>query len=154
TKFAFHFKIKPMNENGYRKALQTARTEYEVLIQQRVRLEERILQLKQTIAGLVALSGAKEVKIPLSKKATAPFPNSISLTSATRQILAGADSAIHPPELRNALARRGINVSQYTNALAVIHNTLRRLARQGEAIQIGGAWSLTHKGRLAAKMDL
>jgi hypothetical protein len=143
-----------MHQADYRRALESARAEYDRLIQQRVDLERRILQLKQTIESLAALCGAGETRTRRANASKAPFPSSISITGATRQILTEADSPITPKGLRDALAQRGVDVAQYANPLAVIHNTLRRLHRQGEAIQISGAWTLTHKGRLAAKLDM
>jgi hypothetical protein len=143
-----------MHQTDYRRALASARAEYDGLIQQRVDLEKRILHLKQTIDSLAALCGAEETKSHRSNATKARFPSSISITSATRQILTEADSPITPKGLRDALVQRGVDVAQYANPLAVIHNTLRRLHRQGEAIQISGAWTLTHKGRLAAKLDM
>ena len=143
-----------MRETDYRKALNSARAEYEKLIQQRVDLENRILHLKQTITSLAALCGIDEPKTRRSNGNVASFPPATSITSATRQILNETDSPLTPTGLRDALVQRGIDVTEYANPLAVIHNTLRRLKRQGEAIQVSGAWTLTQKGRLAAKMDL
>jgi hypothetical protein len=44
-------------------------------------------------------------------------------------------------------------MSNYANQLSVVHNTLIRLQRQGQAVQVSGAWVLTDKGKLASKMD-
>jgi hypothetical protein len=123
-----------------------------MLIQRRVDLEKRLLLLKQTIAGLSALCDQKEERRRSNGNSSA-FPPFIKLTSATRQVLAEADFPMSPPSLRDALVQRGLNVKQYSNPLAVIHNTLLRLQRQGEAVQVSGAWTLTDKGRLASKMD-
>lgn len=142
-----------MSKMEYRKALESARSEFDRLIQQRLALEKRILHLKQTISGLMALCEQDEE--PKGDKAEfAPsFPRSVRLTSATRQVLAESESPITPPKLRDILIRRGLNMSQYANQLSVIHNTLLRLQRQGQTMQISGAWALTDKGKLASKMD-
>jgi hypothetical protein len=141
-----------MQKTDYRKVLRATRAEYDLLVQRRVELEKRILNLKQTIAGLMALCDEKGEKHRPAKSASA-FPSSIKLTSATRQVLAQSDYPLEPPELRDALVERGLTVTRYANPLAVIHNTLIRLRRQGEAVQVSGAWVLTDKGRLALKMD-
>jgi hypothetical protein len=60
---------------------------------------------------------------------------------------------MRPPDLRDGLSTHGFNVAQYANKLAVIHNTLSRLERQGEVIQVPSGWVLTDKGRLASQMD-
>ena len=75
------------------------------------------------------------------------------LTSAIRQILAESAVPMRPPDLRDGLINHGFNVAQYANKLAVIHNTLSRLERQGEVMQVSGGWVLTDKGRLASQMD-
>lgn len=142
-----------MHKTDYYKVLRSAREEYEFLVQKRVELENRILHLKQTIAGLVALCEQNGETSPSNGTAPA-FPLFTKLTSGTRQVLAQADSPMHPPELRDALVHLGLNVAQYANPLAVIHNTLIRLRRQGEAVRVSGAWVLTDKGRLASKIDL
>jgi len=75
------------------------------------------------------------------------------LTSAIRQLLAVSIAPMRPPDVRTALADQGFNLSQYANKLAVIHNTLGRLEKQGEALQVSGGWVLTDKGKLASQMD-
>src|SRR5215475_1995827 len=142
-----------MKKTDYLKVLRDARAEYATLIERRVELERRILHLEQTIAGLAALCGGSDEK-RRSNGNTPVLSGLTKLTSATRQVLAEADSSMNPPELRDALLERGVNVTHYANPLAVIHNTLIRLKRQGEATQVSGAWALTDKGRLALKIDL
>jgi hypothetical protein len=142
-----------MNKTDYRKALHSARAEFEKLIQERAGLDSRIVRLKQTIAGLVGLcDGNDNARRSLSKIAPLP-PRFMRLTSAIRQLLAESTSPMRPPDLRDALVDRGFNVSQYANKLAVIHNTLSRLEKQGEALQVSGGWVLTDKGKLASQMD-
>jgi len=141
-----------MKKSEYRKALESARAEFDRLLQQRLALESRIVNLRQTIAGLVALCESDSAP-STGENITPSFPRSVRLTCATRQVLAESDYPIRPPALRDALIERGLNMSQYSNQLAVIHNTLIRLERQGQAIQVSGAWILTDKGKLASKMD-
>jgi hypothetical protein len=140
-----------MNKREYRKALESARSEFDKLLGERLSLEKRILSLRQTIAGLVALCEGEGKLGDLEEGI--PFPRSIKLTSAIRQVLAEGDTPISPPELRNTLIRRGLDMSNYANQLSVVHNTLIRLQRQGQAVQVSGAWVLTDKGKLASKMD-
>ncbi len=44
-------------------------------------------------------------------------------------------------------------MAQYANQLAVIHNTLARLEKQGEVTELAAGWMLTEKGKLASRMD-
>jgi len=142
-----------LNKTDYHRALQSARAEFDRLTQERNELELRIVHLKQTIVGLMALCN-QNLDASRSPDDTLPFPRFMKLTGATRQVLAESNLPINPSQVRDALAHRGLNVSHYTNQMAVIHNTLLRLKRQGEAIQVSGAWILTEKGKLASKMDL
>jgi hypothetical protein len=142
-----------MNKTDYRKALHSARAEFEKLLQERAGLDSRIVRLKQTIAGLTSLcNGNDDTRRALSKIAPLP-PRFMRLTSAIRQLLAGSTSPMRPPDVRTSLADLGFNLSQYANKLAVIHNTLSRLEKQGEAMLVSGGWVLTDKGKLASQMD-
>jgi len=142
-----------MKKTDYRKALKAARLEFDKLLEQRLLLEKRIVHLRQTISGLRALCEDRE-KGSTAGVNESLFPRPASLTGSIRQVLSKADSPMSPLEVRDALTRRGRNLSQYANQLSVIHNTLRRLQRQGQAIQVSGAWLLTDKGKLASEMDL
>jgi len=142
-----------MRKTDYRKALHSARAEFDRLLQKRADLDSRIVRLKQTIAGLMGLcESADKTRRRLNNVVPLP-PRFMRLTSAIRQVLAESAVPMRPLDLRDTLTNRGFNVTQYANKLAVIHNTLSRLERQGEVIQVSGGWVLTDKGRLASQMD-
>ena len=142
-----------MNKADYRKALHSARVEFEKLLQERAGLDNRIVRLKQTIAGLAGLcNGNDRTRHSLNNITPLP-PRFMRLTSAMRQLLAESTAPMRPPDIRNALGDRAFNLAQYANKLAVIHNTLSRLEKQGEALQVSGGWVLTDKGKLASQMD-
>ena len=142
-----------MRKADYRKALHSARAEFEKLLQERADLDSRIVRLKQTITGLIGLCESNDkARRPLNHVVPLP-PRFMRLTSAIRQLLAESASPMRPPDLRDALLKYGFNVSQYANKLAVIHNTLSRLEKQGEVLQVTGGWILTDKGKLASQMD-
>ena len=142
-----------MDKSEYRKALQAARAEFQKLLQKRLELDERIIRLKQTIAGLANLcDGSPQLERDLSHVVPLP-PRFMRLTSAIRQVLSDSKSPVRPPELRTALQEHGLNMAHYANKLAVIHNTLARLERQGEAAELSDGWIITEKGRLASRMD-
>jgi hypothetical protein len=143
-----------MSKTDYSKALQSARTEFKKLLRERAQIDNRIIRLKQTITGLMGLCDANQNNILRSLNNNTPLPpRFMRLTSAIRQVLAESISPMRPPELRDALRNRGLNLAQYANKLAVIHNTLTRLERQGEVAEMSGGWILTEKGTLACKMD-
>src|SRR5579885_3301516 len=118
-----------MKKADYRKALDSARAEFDKLLQERAELDSRIVRLKQTIAGLVGLCELNRNPRRALNHVTPLPPRFMRLTSAIRQILSTSTSTMRPPELREALIRHGFNLAQYANKLAVIHNTLTRLER-------------------------
>jgi len=143
-----------MSKTDYRKALESARAEFKKLLRERAQIDNRIIRLRQTITGLMGLCDANENNILRSLNNNTPLPpRFMRLTSAIRQVLAESVSPMRPPELRDALRNCGLNLAQYANKLAVIHNTLTRLGRQGEVTEMSGGWLLTEKGKLACKMD-
>ena len=142
-----------MRKADYRKALHSARAEFEKLLKERAELDNRIIRLKQTITGLVGLCESNSMARRSLNHVLPLPPRFMRLTSAIRQLLAESTSPMRPPALRDGLIKRGFNVAQYANKLAVIHNTLSRLEKQGEVTQVPEGWTLTDKGRLASQMD-
>jgi hypothetical protein len=142
-----------MDKAKYRKALDAATGECERLIRERVELDQRIVRLKQTIAGLAGLCGNNSHSEPSVNRVLPLAPPFMRLTSAIRQVLAATSAPMRPPELRAELLNRGLSLAQYGNKLAGIHNTLSRLQRQGEVIELEAGWTLTDKGKLAFQMD-
>ncbi len=111
--------IKPrVTTNDYRAALQAAAKEYEDLGEQRRKIDERLNQLAQTIGTLSRLIGLTPT-VPLS------------ITDAVRLAMR-AGVPMTPPEVRDRLLAIGVDLSSYSNELAVIHTVLRRLNEAGE----------------------
>jgi hypothetical protein len=140
-----------MGKTDYRKALDSARAEYDQLMQKRIELDKRIVHLKQTIAGLAVLCAQNSPQAGPSSAAVPSFPLSTRLTSAARQLLAESAVPLTPPQLRDALSSRGL--TRYADKLAVIHNTLLRLEKQCEAVKVSDGWVITDKGKLAVQID-
>jgi hypothetical protein len=109
-----------MTAEDYKRALNVACREYETLLQQRAALEARIAQLAQTIGSLTRLCGY----VP-----TVPW----GLTEACRMVLKAAGHPLTAVEIRDQLDAMGMDMSRYTNDLAVIHTILKRLTQSGEA---------------------
>jgi hypothetical protein len=102
----------------YRAALEAAAKEYETLGEQRRQIDERLTQLAQTIGTLSRLIGLSPT-VPLS------------ITDAVRLAMR-AGVPLTPPEVRDRLLSIGVDLSQYSNELAVIHTVLKRLNEAGE----------------------
>jgi hypothetical protein len=109
-----------MATDDYKRALEAANREYEDLLEQRASLDVRIARLAQSIGSLTRLCGY----IPAVKW---------GLTEACRMVLQSAGYALTPVEIRAQLEAMGLDMSRYTNDLAVIHTTLKRLTKSGEA---------------------
>jgi hypothetical protein len=102
----------------YRAALEAAAKEYEALGEQRRKIDERLTQLAQTIGTLSRLIGLTPT-VPLS------------ITDAVRLAMR-AGVPMTPMEVRDRLLSIGIDLSSYSNELAVIHTVLKRLNEAGE----------------------
>ena len=102
----------------YRAALEAAAKEYEALGEQRRQIDDRLTQLAQTIGTLSRLIGLTPT-VPLS------------ITDAIRLAMR-AGVPMTPPEVRDRLLSIGVDLSSYSNELAVIHTVLRRLNDAGE----------------------
>lgn len=108
-----------MSTDEYRQALEVAIKEYEQLAAERQRIDTRLSELAQTIGTLSRLCGFTP---------TVPW----GLTDACRTVLRNAGAAMTPAEIRDRLIAIGCDLSVYSNALAAIHTTLKRLAEAGE----------------------
>jgi hypothetical protein len=102
----------------YRAALEAAAKEYEALGEQRRTIDERLTQLAQTIGTLSRLIGLTPT-VPLS------------ITDAVRLAIR-AGVPMTPTEVRDRLLSIGVDLSSYSNELAVIHTVLKRLNEAGE----------------------
>jgi hypothetical protein len=124
-----------MSKNdSFEKALKDAKKALKEAFEQRTAIEERILSLKQTIKGLSALCEAD------SDDELVPVGNGIlshemSLTDAIRCAFSQSrEYMLTPPEVRDALASMGVDLAKYKQVLVPIHNTLKRLEKQGEIV--------------------
>lgn len=113
-----------MVEKDYKRARETAIKELGGLLAAQQKTEQRILQLKGTIAALDALSGS-------SHNNPAELPG---LTEAIRSLFKSRplESILTARDVRRSLHEMGFDRSQYSNFLASIHVVLQRLAKRGE----------------------
>jgi len=116
-----------MTTDDYKRALEAASREYEDLLKQRAALDTRIAQLAQSIGSLTRLCGY----VPTV---------SWGLTEACRMVLKAAGHALTAAEIRAQLGAMGIDMSRYTNDLAVIHTVLKRLTESGDAKFVPRGW--------------
>ena len=140
-----------MVKQEYRDALKVARRELQEAMGQRADIDKRIFKLKQTVESLNALCHDVDVE-ELAAEMRQQMAG-IGLTNAVRRLLADSKMPLSATEVRDGIARLGVDLSAYANDMAVVHNTLNRLARQGDILsfvdnngQMAG-WGITEKGR-------
>jgi hypothetical protein len=109
-----------VSQAEYRAALDAAVKEYERAVADRARLDDRIAQLRQTIATLTKLCGFTPT-VPLG------------LTDACRLVLRNAGKPMTAVDVRERLTTIGFDHEKYANGLAAIHTVLKRLEESGEA---------------------
>jgi len=149
------YKFLVKDESPYKTALDAAGAELSGLLRQRDEIEKRIAQLKQTIITLSALSEPMKEPYPADDDDdTIYIPSAfdraarqaalavtqlvhgrraIGFSDLVREILKASGEPMSAVDVRAGIINMGIDVdAKYTNALAVIHTTLRRLFDGGE----------------------
>ena len=107
-----------MTSEDYRSALSSAIKEYEALGEQRREIDGRLAQLAQTIGTLSRLLGLTPT-VPMR------------ITDAVRLAMR-AGVPMTPLDVRERLLSIGVDLSAYSNDLAVIHTVVKRLNEAGE----------------------
>jgi hypothetical protein len=122
-----------MTTDSYKQALKTAVHERDSLLNERAKIDEKIARLGTMIESLRPLCDDEE-----SEMETMKFQAALSeygLADACRFILKNMDRFMTPISIRNALAAKGYDLGEQTNALASIHSICKRLVQSGEAIE-------------------
>jgi len=117
-----------MTRSELKAQLDKAKQEMEELLQDKTLLDMRIGHLSETINAMMSLLAAKPTEPTLPNEL---FGES-GITGAIRFLLAHSNLPLSPMQIRDGLEKRGFDLSDYANAMAVIHNTLKRLEGQGE----------------------
>jgi hypothetical protein len=121
-----------MKITDYKAALEAARSEMQELLQDRALIDMRLGQLKDTIDALVALVKEKPAELPSTEEVF----GETGITAAIRVLLSHSRVPLAPMQIRTELMNRGFDLSDYANAMAVVHNTLKRLDKQGELMTV------------------
>src|SRR5215470_1212719 len=121
--------------SDYKKTLERARRELAQLLKQREELDQRLLKLQRSIEGLAALCGEEDHSRESLPEDLRDPNGEGSITESILGFLANNVVPAKVPEIRNALKEEGFDPDKYSNFLTVIHNTLHRLARQGQVMK-------------------
>jgi hypothetical protein len=136
-----------MEKTNYKLALQAAMQEQSDLFEERRRIDARLAALKGTIEGLSVLVDDPPAKPSATLNMSDLLVGETGITAAIRLLLQQADGSLTPVQIRTELMSHGFDMSDYANAMAVIHNTLTRLERQGEVTRLdlpsGSVYSMT-----------
>ncbi len=90
-------------------------------LEQRARLDMDIAQLRQDIGSLAQLVGNRLTRTRLGQNPV------MGLTDSCREALRAVDEYLTTAEVRDSLERIGFDTTPYTNILASIQTTLKRM---------------------------
>lgn len=127
-------------EKAYEAALAKADAEFRELLKKRSEIDARLGQLKGTIEALTNLGEASQSTKQAPLFVQEKFQQGIELihademgiTDSIRAIIRDAKLPMTAPQIRDALVRSGYDVERYASPLTVIHNTIKRMDKQGE----------------------
>jgi len=135
-----------MDKRVYKRDLKEAREELDGLLEKRAALDKKIAKLLLEIGSLARLTGGWDSIAQLisnTKKATV---QELGLKASCREVLLAADDPLTPSEVVQRIEELGLRRTD-ASLLASIHTTLRRMAQQGQAEEMG-----TKAGRKAYKL--
>jgi hypothetical protein len=113
-----------MVNRNYEQSLEQARRELANAVQERDRWNLEILRLQSLVKALAATS-AKDEKI---EQMNAEWQNYVELTPAIEALVKRSPTPISPLQVRDNLTAYGYDIGRYANPMAMIHQTLKRLA--------------------------
>jgi hypothetical protein len=116
----------------YRELLKAAKDRLVVLESQRRAIDTEMAALEQTVRAFEPLVNAPE----LGSWGMPVRYISGSLTEAIRDALKNSDHPMEATEIRDVIVSCGIDLSGKSNAMANVHQTLRRLIAQNEVREI------------------
>jgi hypothetical protein len=110
--------------------------ERELIDDQLLDADKQIKQLQETIDSLARLCN-----VGLAAQRLMPInfiePDTrMGLADAVRKVVKAASSPLIAVEVRDALIAGGFDASEYSNLLASVHTTLKRLGQSGELLQV------------------
>ena len=111
-----------MEDITYAEALEKLEADLQDCIRELARIQRKKEQFEQAIAGITGITSEEGEK-----------PEVAGITQAIRDLLCRHPNKwVAPTAVRNKLRKDGFPVDQYSQPLAVIHTTMRRMTNQGE----------------------
>ena len=120
--------------DSFLKALNDANAEIQRLIKQRNEIDLKLSKLKQTVSALSALCERPLPELKVQPRATVDAD--LGISDAIRKVMFESKLPMTAPQIRDSLLNLGYDVDQYSSILTVIHNTIKRMEKQGEIAEV------------------
>src|SRR5215469_1879430 len=120
---------------AYDSALQKASEDLAAAIQERDRWNLEVARLTHLVVSLSTAAGV--APLASTKK------GGVGFTEVVLAVVTRSPQAMSAQDVRNAMVAFGHDLSSYSNPLAHIHQTLKRLATQGRIVEVDGAYKRT-----------
>ena len=120
--------------NDFKRALHFAQQELRLTVEQRDKLNMRVMQLQQTIKALAFQCAAADRQRALQQADSCAPP----VNETIKAVLRINGRPMSTTEVRDALWAAGFDLGQYTQPLAMLGTTLERLAATDNVIKIPG----------------
>ncbi|HEU0048092.1 MAG TPA: hypothetical protein VFQ43_10865 [Nitrososphaera sp.] len=118
--------------SDYRKAYDSAKQELADLLAKQQEVAKRIVVVRQSLQTLATLCESEGVEINRSIEADYLLRHS-TLADEIRTILNSVHPGyLRPHQIKTALERLGLDLTQYQNPQATIHMVLKRMTESGE----------------------
>lgn len=118
-------------------SLEQAKRELLVTVQARDHWNMEIVRLQNLVKALAASVATTE----RSEKLAEAMQFQLGITEAVEAFVNQSPDPVTPIEVRNGLLLQGYQVGRYANPLAVVHQSLRRLAAAGRILEIRGRYT-------------
>ena len=115
----------------YEDALRTAKADLIAAIQQRDNWNLEIGRLSQLVKSLAAAAG-----VPVGET-DHPVASSVGFTDVVLAVVNRSSKALSAQQVKETLAMFDYDLNGYSNPLAHIHQTLKRLSAQSKIIDLG-----------------
>jgi hypothetical protein len=120
-----------MTSNTYEAALNKAKADLIAAIKERDRWNLEIGRLTQLVKSLAVATGVPSAASDGSSSSPVGF------TELVLAVVTRSPNALSAQDVKDALRVFGYDLSAYSNALAYIHQTLKRLAAQKKIVNLG-----------------
>ncbi len=119
-----------MAKREYQRALTSARRELERLLQQRLKIDQRMTQLQPIIRNLENLCQDLDQRRAAEEAASKELLH--GLTQEVSKTLKSNFSPMSPRQIMDDMVKRGFDFKSYSSPLASVHTVLRRLVAAGK----------------------